>query len=160
MSPFQLKSPDESQENIYLSALRAVLVAISADDGYCQVVLKKIVVTADHFVFLHLQGMNFLAAKLILFENDEKAAFIVMSYILNQRHMKHLYDARNPFLFDYMNIFQKRLRRHNGRVYKHLKQIDYPPAMYSLEWFTTCFIVWCPGILSSCVLDLLISGLE
>ena len=104
--------------------------------------------------------MNFLAAKLILLEKDEKAAFTVLSFMLRQRHLKILYDSRSSCLMDYLNVFQKRLRRYNRRVYNHLKKIEFQPLCFTIEWFTTCFVVSCPGDLSSCVFDLIIAGFE
>ena len=104
--------------------------------------------------------MNFLAAKLLLIENDPKVAFIVLSFILRQRHLLVLFDPHNSCLMDYMNIFHKRLRRHNRIVYRHLKLINFPPLCFTIEWFTTCFIVSSPGNLSTLVLDLIVAGFE
>ena len=104
--------------------------------------------------------MNFLAAKLLLIENDPKVAFIVLSFILRQRHLLVLFDHHNSCLMDYMNIFHKRLRRHNRIVYRHLKLINFPPLCFTIEWFTTCFIVSSPGNLSTLVLDLIVAGFE
>ena len=104
--------------------------------------------------------MNFLAAKLLLIENDPKFAFTMLSYILRQKHLLILFDPHNSCLMDYMNIFHKRLRRHNRHVYRHLKLINFPPLCFTIEWFTTCFIVSSPGKLSTLVLELIVVGFE
>jgi Rab-GTPase-TBC domain len=130
------KSIDE-----YYESLHSVLVAATHECGYCQ-------------------GINFLAALFLLGEKDERDSFILLCFLLKNRHLKILYDPRCSSLLEYMNTFSKRFRKCNKTVYQHLKNTGFSPVCYSIEWFTTCFIVSHPGDLSVCVVDLLIMGFE
>lgn len=125
----------------YSIALQNVLMAASHERGYCQ-------------------GINFVAAVFLLYQANEKEAFTLLCFLLKQRYMEILYNPKCSSLLEYMNYFEKRLRKHNKRIYKYFKHIDYSPVCYSIEWFTTCFIVTCPGELSSCVLDLMLVGFD
>jgi hypothetical protein len=125
----------------YAKALQTVLMAASHERGYCQ-------------------GVNFLAAVFLLYEASEKDSFTLLCFLLKQRFVEILYNPKCSSLLEYMNYFEKRLRVHNKRVYKHFKAVDFSPICYAVEWFTTCFIVTCPGELSSCVLDLLLIGFD
>jgi hypothetical protein len=127
--------------NGYAKALQTVLMAASHERGYCQ-------------------GVNFLAAVFLLYEADEKDAFTLLSFLLKQRYIEIFYNSKCSSLLEYMNFFEKRLRVHNKLVYKHFKAVDFSPICYAVEWFTTCFIVTCPGELSSCVLDLILIGFD
>ena len=56
--------------------------------------------------------------------------------------------------------FEKKLRRHNNRVYKHWKALGFDPLCVTVEWFTTCFVTSCPGELANATFDLLLAGCE
>jgi Rab-GTPase-TBC domain len=125
----------------YYESLHSVLVAATHECGYCQ-------------------GINFLAALFLLGEKDERDSFILLCFLLKNRHLKILYDPKCSSLLEYMNTFSKRFRKCNKTVYQHLKNTGFSPVCYSIEWFTTCFIVSHPGELSVCVVDLLIMGFD
>eukprot|EP01032_Pedospumella_encystans_P011451 gene11451-13313_t len=108
----------------------------------------------------YCQGMNFLAATFLLSEADCRSAFILLTYLLRHCHLEILYNPRCSSLLEYMMYFEKRLETHNPTVFKHLQNEEFPPLCYSIEWFTTCFLVSSPGELSACVLDLMLSGFD
>jgi hypothetical protein len=126
----------------FYKSLETVLVATSHETGYCQ-------------------GINFIAASLLVgLDRNERSAFILLSYLLRQRHLNILFNAKCSSLLEYMNMFSKKLRRTNKKMYTHFKRIGFGPVCYSIEWFTTCFIVTCPGDLSCCVIDMLLLGFD
>jgi len=59
-----------------------------------------------------------------------------------------------------MRIFEKKLRTFNNKLYKHLKKCEFRSSSYAIEWFTTCFIVTCPGEICLCVIDMILSGIN
>ena len=61
---------------------------------------------------------------------------------------------------EYIKLFEKKLRRHNNRVYKHWKALGFDPLCVTVEWFTTCFVTSCPGELANATFDLLLAGCE
>lgn len=121
--------------------------------------LKAVLLAATH-ERKYTQGLNFLAALFILHDNDEHDSFILLCYLLKQRHLEVLFDSRYSSLLEYMKVFEKRLRRNNRSVYTYFKSVGFEPICYAIEWFTTCFIVSSPGSgeLSSCVVDMLLMG--
>ena len=125
----------------YHKSLSNILNAAIHECGYCQ-------------------GINFLAALFLLYEKDERDSFILLCFLLKNRHLEILFNSKCSSLFEYMNSFAKRFRRHNKRVYQHLRNIGFTPVCYAVEWFTTCFIVTCPGDFSACVIDLLLCGYD
>lgn len=108
----------------------------------------------------YCQGMNFLAATFLLSEGNQRSAFILMSYMLKQCHLEILYNPKCSSLLEYMEYYEKRLEMHNPTVYQHLQNEEFPPLCYTVEWFTTCFLVSSPGELSACVIDLIICGYD
>lgn len=118
------------------SLMRLLVAASQRERGYCQ-------------------GMNFIAALFLLTQASEKDAFILLVYILKHRYLDILFNSKCSSLLEYMKIFDKKLRKQNKRVYNHLKECGFTNICYSLEWFTTCFVVSSPGNLASFVMDLL-----
>lgn len=125
----------------YYNGLRDVLIAVSRDRGYCQ-------------------GINFIAASILLHTHNVRQATIILNFLLKHRKLEILFDPKYSALMDYMRIFEKRLRKFVPNVYHHFKKCEFTVVSYAIEWFTTCFIVTSPGELSNCVLDLLIAGFE
>lgn len=106
----------------------------------------------------YCQGMNFLAATFLLSEANQRSAFILFSYIVKQCHLEILYNPKCSSLLEYMHFYERRLQAHNPAVHDHLLQEEFPPLCYTVEWFTTCFLVSSPGELSACVIDSMLCG--
>jgi hypothetical protein len=164
-SKYTLGGAYEEHEERFRRALMDVLLAASEtvyERGYCQ-------------------GLNFIAGNFLLSfwlqgkaagdagEGDddearwhrcERRAFIALCFLLRHSWLYILFDSRCSSLMEYMCLFQKKLRRHNSRIYKHWKAIGFDPLCATVEWFTTCFITVAPGSLANCTLDLLFGGCE
>jgi hypothetical protein len=121
----------------YCTSLNNVLLALSHERGYCQ-------------------GLNFLVAILILCNESDSAAYVFVSYLLKRRHLEILFEAQYPCLLEYMQIFERKLRKYYRSVYNYFKSIGFQSVCYAIEWFTTCFIVTSPGILALGVIDLVL----
>lgn len=125
----------------YYISLKNILLAISFERGYCQ-------------------GINFMVAALLLHFPYEREVYTIMAYLMKYRFVGILFDPKYSSLLDYIRIFEKKLRKHNRRIYRHFKKTEFTAVSYTIEWFTTCFIVSSPGELSLCVLDMLIAGFD
>lgn len=125
----------------YYNGLRDVLIAVSRDRGYCQ-------------------GINFIAASILLQTASVKKSSIILNFLLKHRKLEILFDPKYSALLDYMKIFEKRLRKFVPNIYHHFKKCEFTTVSYAIEWFTTCFIVTCPGELSLCMIDLLVAGVD
>ena len=135
-----LKSNSNIMTAYYIS-LKNILLAISYERGYCQ-------------------GINFIVASLLIHFPYEREVYTIVAYLLKYRYVGILFDPKYSSLLDYIRIFEKKLRKHNRRIYRHFKKTEFTAVSYTIEWFTTCFIVSSPGELSLCVLDMLIAGFD
>ncbi len=127
-------------------------------DRYCkdlEVVLLTYVVSSSRG---YCQGLNFLAALFLVNNLTSKEAFILLSYLLKQRHMEVFFSSKCSSLMEYLKIFEIKLKKHNKEVYKHFKTHNFGSYCYAIEWFTTCFVVTNSEVMASCVMDLLLLG--
>jgi hypothetical protein len=126
---------------VYHDSLRKVLQLVSIERGYCQ-------------------GINFIAAELLLELYDTKESYIILSYLLKNCHLEILFDSRYSALFDYLRIFEKKLKKHNSKIYKYFRRLDYRPSSYAIEMFTTCFVITSPGDIALCLIDLILGDCD
>lgn len=117
--------------------------------------LRKALVVLSHHIE-YCQGMNFIAAALLVKDNNAKNAFVVLSYLLIQCNLVVLFNFKYSSLMEYLKLFQKRLRRHNKVLYKHFLVNNFSSYIYAIEWFTTCFVVSNSIELAPYIIDLLL----
>lgn len=129
-------------------------------DRYCkdlELVLLTYVVSSSRG---YCQGLNFIVALFLVNNMTAKETFILLCYLLKQRHMEVFFSSKCSSLMEYMKIFEIKLKKHNKEVYKHFKTHNFGSYCYAIEWFTTCFVVTNSDILASCVMDLLLLGMD
>lgn len=166
------KSRLDNDPFVYYDALYRVLVAITHERTYCQG-LNFLVAS----FLLSSEGPTQTSTPTPISAGDtaahksplgeavtladmEREAFTLLSFLLKQRHLEVLFNSRCSCLVEYMKLFEKKLRKHNRPVYVHFQRAGFGTVCYAIEWFTTCFVVTNPGLLSACVVDLLLSGFE
>ena len=125
----------------YYRDLEVVLSAISHYHNYCQ-------------------GMNFIVGSFLFNGFSARESFILMNFLLRQRHMEILYNPKSSSLVDYINLFDKRFRKMLKPLYLHFKEVTYYSFCFAIEWFTTCFTVCCPVDFSNLVFDLIFVGIS
>eukprot|EP01041_Mallomonas_annulata_P004586 gene4586-9114_t len=128
-------------KSTYCKRLGDVLLASTHHNEYCQ-------------------GMNFITAALILADKSPRDVYILLNFLLHQRYVGLLFNPKSSSLVEYIQIFDEKFRKFEQKLYFHLKHMNFTSYCYAIEWFTTCFIVTCPGDLSHCVLDLLFAGFD
>lgn len=145
---------------LYIEHQRYLRLEFPADISSYFKALQHVLEVACHqdFGCGYCQGMNFLAATFLLSEANQRSAFILFSYLVKQCHLELLYNPKCSSLLEYMQYYDRRLAAHNRSVHAHLEAEEFPPLCYSVEWFTTCFLVSSPGELSACVIDLMLCG--
>ena len=129
-------------------------------DRYCkdlELVLLTYVISSSRG---YCQGLNFLVALFLVNNFTSKEAFILLCYLLKQRHMEVFFSSKCSSLMEYLKIFEIKLKKHNKEVYKHFKTHNFGSYCYAIEWFTTCFVVTNSEVMASCVMDLLLLGLD
>jgi hypothetical protein len=107
----------------------------------------------------YVQGMNYIAALVILVELSTRNCFILFCFLMFQRDLSVLFNHKSSSLSEYIKVFDRKLRKHNRVVYKHFRDSGYFSMCYAVEWFTTAFVVTHPGEFSIRVLDLIFTGL-
>lgn len=121
-------------------AMHRVLTAISITDsmGYCQ-------------------GMNYVVDFLLKMVSEEDA-FCLFLYALRNKHLCCLYETKLPVLSDYMEIYERQLTHRLPDLAQHLKEHGFIAPFYSIEWFTTLFVLSCPFDLTVALWDLFFMG--
>lgn len=105
------------------AALRRVLVAYSYRDsqvGYCQ-------------------GMNYVAALLLLVMEDEEAAFWMLAVLLENILVKDCYSDHLTGCHVEQRVFKDLLRKHCPRLAAHLDNIGFDVSLVITEWFLCLF---------------------
>ena len=123
-------------------AMHRVLTAISITDsmGYCQ-------------------GMNYVVDFLLKMVNEEDA-FCLFLYALRNKHLCCLYETKLPVLSDFMEIYERQLSHRLPDLAHHLKEHGFIAPFYSIEWFTTLFMLSCPFDLTVAIWDLFFMGFK
>eukprot|EP01135_Chromosphaera_perkinsii_P005382 Nk52_evm63s343 gene=Nk52_evmTU63s343 len=115
----EFKSGDGKIQTSLFNVLKAYSV-FDASLGYCQ-------------------GMNFVAAVLLMTLKEDDLAFDCLFFLLNHLDMRKLYlpqmeDLRIR-LFQLGRLIHDRL----PDLYNHLKSFDISPSLYAPQWFLTLF---------------------
>ena len=123
-------------------AMHRVLTAISITDsmGYCQ-------------------GMNYVVDFLLKMVNEEDA-FCLFLYVLRNKHLCCLYETKLPVLSEYMEIYERQLSHRLPDLAHYLKEHGFIAPFYSIEWFTTMFVLSCPLELTIAIWDMLLMGFK
>ncbi|MCO5583196.1 hypothetical protein L7F22_037104 [Adiantum nelumboides] len=105
------------------AALRRVLVAYSFRDsqvGYCQ-------------------GMNYVAALLLLVMKNEEAAFWMLAVLLENILVKDCYSGDLTGCHVEQRVFKNLLEKHCPRLAMHLDDIGFDVSLVMTEWFLCLF---------------------
>ena len=127
--------PYYSSQPKNLEPLRNVLLAYAARNpsvGYCQ-------------------GMNIVAAMLLLYLSEEMAFWVLTSIIEEiapDYYNKQLFGSQVD-----QKVFNRLVKRKYPDLYKHLKEIGMPLHLLTLPWFMTFLIDCVPWDASLCVID-------
>lgn len=105
----------ETQQRPLYSVLNAVA---EAENGYCQ-------------------GMNFIAAVLLVEELTSEEAYVVFLFALQMKNLSKLFKPSFGFLNDFMLQFEAVVRKELPQIDLHMKALGFHPVMYCVEWFTT-----------------------
>lgn len=70
----------------------------------------------------YVQGMNYLAAMLLINVEDEVLAFWCLFYILFRKNWRKVYDDNTPKLMNFLKIVEERLGRNDPMLYRYLKK--------------------------------------
>jgi hypothetical protein len=103
--------------------------------------------------------MNYVVDFLLKMVSEEDA-FCLFLYALRNKHLCCLYETKLPVLSDYMEIYERQLAHKLPDLAQHLKEHGFIAPFYSIEWFTTLFMLSCPFDLTVAVWDLFFMGFK
>ena len=97
------------------------------------------------------QGLNFLAAALLMIvhgveggkaisEETEETSFWILVSLLQRYGFAGLFTTSTSFLQQYMDRFDRLMVHAQAALHQHLMSVQWEPAMYCMEWFTTTFV--------------------
>ncbi|KAJ1462945.1 rab-GTPase-TBC domain-containing protein [Pelagophyceae sp. CCMP2097] len=102
-------------------------------------------------LFGYSQGMNFVAAALLVEARSEGAAFALYAFLLRDLGVDRFYGKA---LSLFLKTFDAALRKNAPRVHAHLRRRGFEPQLYAVEWFSAMFTLSMPQALSRAVFDL------
>jgi hypothetical protein len=88
----------------------------------------------------YTQGMNFLAALLLLCGVREEAAFFAFASLLLRTNMRQFYMHGLPLCLTAHEALAELLRRRKPRLAAHLDGLGVLPALYATPWLMSAFV--------------------
>mmetsp|Transcript_4983 Transcript_4983/g.14827 ORF Transcript_4983/g.14827 Transcript_4983/m.14827 type:complete len:337 (-) Transcript_4983:225-1235(-) len=97
------------------------------------------------------QGMNYIAAVLLLDVDEEAEAFAVLAYLLRERALEALYMDHGRGLQSFCSDFDTLVRQRLPELHSFLLDRNVSTAFYAVEWFPTLFSKSChPDLVRLC----------
>lgn len=88
----------------------------------------------------YVQGLNYIAAMLLMHIQDEEKVFWCMIYLLNRRNWRSIYMEDMPRLMDILDHVEKRLQKDYPRLAEHLECNGLTTAAAFSPFFITLYI--------------------
>jgi len=88
----------------------------------------------------YCQGLNYLAAMLIIHIKEEETAFWCLVYLMEKLKWRGIYTENTPKLIDILGIVEMRLANDFPHILRHLEQNDLSIAATFSPVFITLFI--------------------
>ncbi|KAL7067928.1 TBC domain-containing protein [Cryptosporidium serpentis] len=89
----------------------------------------------------YCQGMNFVAAVLLITSNfDEQGSFFVLIIILEKYGLAGFYREKFPLLNKYIKVFNNLFALNIPKLWRHFQKEGIIDAIYLHPWFLTLFV--------------------
>jgi hypothetical protein len=108
----------------------------------------------------YVQGMNYIAAMLLLHIPDRYMVFQCLTNLLVKGHLFVFFRSEHEEVIQYCNLFSKIIARQIPAVAQHLKYLGIEPIMYFYPWAQTIFLKYLPASTASRVWDNFLAGGE
>lgn len=92
----------------------------------------------------YVQGMNYLAALLLIYIKDEVKAFWCFVYLMHRKNWREVYNHNTPKLHSLLNLVQERLQKEDPVLLNHLLRYDLEMAAAFSPLFITLYIYRIP----------------
>jgi hypothetical protein len=70
----------------------------------------------------YAQGINYLAALLLIHVTEEEDAFWCLVYLLHKKNWRMIYDDNTPKLVNLLEVVKDRLQRHYPKILAHIEE--------------------------------------
>jgi hypothetical protein len=91
---------------------------------------------------------------------SEEQAFCLFMHALRNHHLGCLYETQLPILSQFMEIYERQLLLRCPRLATFLQSREFLAPFYSIEWFTTAWVLASPATLTLAIWDLLLFGFK
>lgn len=102
----------------------------------------------------YCQGLNYVAAMLLLYIDKEELAFFTLVYIMYNFDWRQVYADEMPKLAQLIGVFTKELKRCLPEVHDHLGKLEIDMAGLFSHIFLSIFIYYTPFHLAVRIFDL------
>lgn len=126
---------------------------INHDFDFKLTLAKMLYIGAIKVTHSYRQGMNFIAARILLERRDNvENAFALFAYLVHDLNVQALYGRS---LAAYLGSFTLAVRTHAPRVHELFQHLQFEPQFYAVEWFSALFVLTLPRTLSLALFDLM-----
>ena len=102
----------------------------------------------------YCQGLNYVAAMLLLYIDKEELAFFTLVHIMYNFEWRGIYMENMPKLAELLKILSKEIKRRLPDIYAHLKMLEVDLVGLFSHVFLTVFVYRAPFQLAVKVFDL------
>jgi len=102
----------------------------------------------------YCQGINYVAAMLLLHINKEELAFFTLVHIMYNCEWRGIYMEDMPKLTALLKQLSKEIKKHLPEIYSHLKKLEVDIAGLFSHIFLTIFVYRAPFDLAVKIFDL------
>ena len=92
----------------------------------------------------YVQGMNYLAAILLIHINDEEKAFWCLVHLLFRKNWRMIYDNNTPKLLNLLDLVKERMAKEDPQMLRHLEKEDFSMVAAFSPVFITLYIYQIP----------------
>ena len=113
----------------------------------------------------YVQGMNYIAAKLLLHSSDVSTAtnrletsFILFMFLYKECGVSGVFTGHGGSLRQNIAIFEHHIRRHLNDLWHYFQHVEFACTSFAMEWLVTLFITTHPQSVSSYAVSQLFAG--
>ena len=88
----------------------------------------------------YVQGMNYVAAILLININDEVKSFWCLVHLLHRKNWRMIYNDNTPKLINLLNLVEERLAKEDPKLLRHLSKEDLSMVAAFSPIFISLFI--------------------
>lgn len=114
----------------------------------------------------YVQGMNYIAAKLLLHSSSDvltvndrlETSFVLFMFLYKECGVSGVFTGHGGSLRQNIAIFEHHIRRHLNDLWHYFQHVEFACTSFAMEWLVTLFITTHPQSVSSYAVSQLLAG--